>query len=114
MAKGKTSTKGTTVLVDRLWPRGISKEDLRADEWLKDVAPTPQLRKWWNHDPDSFDEFAKRYRAELEENDSDDMETLRSLADIGAVTLLFSAKDREVNHAVVLKDWLESQLNKKN
>ncbi|KKO79926.1 MarR family transcriptional regulator [Corynebacterium striatum] len=114
VAKGETSTKGTTVLVDRLWPRGISKEDLRADEWLKDVAPTPQLRKWWNHDPDSFDEFAKRYRAELEENDSDDMETLRSLADIGAVTLLFAAKDREVNHAVVLKDWLESQLNKKN
>ena len=79
------------------------------DYWLKDVAPSPELRKWWNHDADSFDEFSKRYKSELDANDAEDMENLRRLADKGAVTLIFAAKDREVNHATVLKDWLDAQ-----
>ncbi|HIX78947.1 MAG TPA: DUF488 family protein [Candidatus Corynebacterium faecipullorum] len=105
--KGEEKTHGVTVLVDRLWPRGISKDKLAPDYWFKEVAPSPGLRKWWNHDEDSFDEFKKRYRAELEENDSEDMDELRQLAKDGDVTLLFAAKDREVNHAVVLADYLQ-------
>lgn len=105
---GSEEARDAKVLVDRVWPRGIKKEDLGHDEWLKDAAPSPDLRKWFGHDPDKFDEFAERYRAELDEG-SDDIDRLLELADDGDVTLLFAAKDREVNHAVVLKEWLEKQ-----
>ncbi|HCG2963637.1 TPA: DUF488 family protein [Corynebacterium striatum] len=109
VVKGEAKVTGKSVLVDRLWPRGISKDDLAPDYWLKDVAPSPELRKWWNHDADSFDRFSKRYKSELDANDAEDMETLRDLAEKGAVTLIFAAKDREVNHATVLKEWLDAQ-----
>ena len=99
--------RGAAVLVDKLWPRGVAKERLSYDHWFKDVAPSPGLRKWWGHEADTFEEFARRYRAELDENDGEELEQLRQLAAAGDVTLLFAAKDREVNHATVLKAWLE-------
>ncbi|MGD7003847.1 DUF488 domain-containing protein [Corynebacterium halotolerans] len=100
-----TVVSGVRVLVDRLWPRGIKKKDLDHDEWLKDVAPSPELRKWFNHDPERFEEFSRRYEAELDEG-NEDVDKLVSLAEKGDVTLLYAAKDREHNHAVVLAHWL--------
>ena len=98
---------GTKVLVDRVWPRGIKKEDLGHDEWLKDVAPSTELRKWFDHDEDKFDEFSERYRAELDEG-GEDVDKLLELAK-DDVTLLYAAKDREINQARVLAEWLEEQ-----
>lgn len=106
LLNGEDTARGTKVLVDRVWPRGISKEDLGHDEWLKDAAPSPDLRKWFDHDAEKFEEFAQRYREEFDEG-NDDVEKLEKLADDGDVTLLFAAHDREINHAVVLKAWLE-------
>lgn len=103
---------GARVLVDRLWPRGVSKERAALDDWLKDAAPTPDLRTWWDHDPERMDEFAQRYRAELADgNDAaaDAVARLRDLASgSGGVTLLYGAKDPEVNHAKVLRNYLLS------
>ena len=110
--KGEDSISGTGVLVDRLWPRGIAKADLDYDEWFKDVAPGPELRKWWSHDADSFEEFSRRYRAELDDRESEELTQLLSLAKEGDLTLLFGAADRKINHAVVLKEWLEEHLEK--
>ena len=109
VVKGEDTIEGTGVLVDRMWPRGVAKSDLAYDEWFKDVAPSPELRKWWNHDEDSLDEFARRYKAELDDNDSDELTQLLALSD---ATLLFAAASREINHAVVLKEWLEEHLRK--
>ncbi|WP_052466021.1 DUF488 domain-containing protein [Mobilicoccus massiliensis] len=101
----KAKADGYRVLVDRIWPRGISKEDLAADLWLKEVAPSTELRKWFGHDPDKFDEFARRYRAELDDNDA--VAELRKVVDDhSTVTLLEGAHDREHNQAVVLRDYL--------
>lgn len=92
---------GYRVLVDRLWPRGVSKEDAQLDAWLKDLAPSTKLRKWYDHDPQKFAEFTRRYEEELSEK-----ETL--LADLveksqeGPITLLYAAKDREHNQAIIL------------
>jgi uncharacterized protein YeaO (DUF488 family) len=97
---------GTRVLVDRLWPRGLSREAAKVDLWLKELAPSDKLRHWFNHDPERWPEFRKRYRAELAEN-SEDLETLRRLvAGKKPVTLLFAAKDTEHNNAVALKERL--------
>lgn len=98
---------GRKILVDRLWPRGIRKDDLGQDEWLKEVAPSPELRKWFGHDPARFAEFARRYHDELDAGNKD-IDRLRSLVDEGDITLLYAARDREINHAVVLADWLQS------
>ena len=98
---------GTRVLVDRLWPRGVSKEDAALDRWAKDAAPSDELRNWFDHDPDRWDEFEDRYRDEL--SDRDVVDELRELADDGTVTLLYAATDREHNNAVVLRDVLESE-----
>jgi uncharacterized protein YeaO (DUF488 family) len=96
---------GYRVLVDRLWPRGMTKERAQADEWLRDVAPSTELRKNFRHDPDRFAEFTERYLAELEANPA--TETLRSiLAKHDVVTLLYAAQDTEHNQAVVLRDHL--------
>lgn len=96
---------GFRVLVDRVWPRGVSKEAAALDEWLKDVGPSTDLRTWFGHDPDKFDEFARRYADELDGNEA--WERLQQIvADHGRVTLLFGAKDREHNQAVVLRDLL--------
>lgn len=96
---------GFRVLVDRIWPRGVSKEAAALDEWLKDVGPSNDLRKWFGHDPAKFEEFAKRYEQELAGNE--DWQALQQLvAEHGRVTLLFGAKDREHNQAAVLRDLL--------
>lgn len=96
---------GYRVLVDRLWPRGVSKERAELDEWAKEVAPSPDLRTEWHHAPERFDEFANRYRTELDENDA-----ARTLLAKGEqherVTLLFGARDEHANHAAVLLEWL--------
>ena len=94
---------GTRVLVDRLWPRGVSKADAHLDEWCKEVAPSPELRKWYDHDPDRFDEFSRRYRSELDDGEqADALSHLRDLADDGTVTLLTATKDPDISAATVL------------
>lgn len=97
---------GKRILVDRLWPRGISKDAARIDEWLKEIAPSDELRKWFGHDPARWDEFRERYRRELEAK-AELLEQLRGLAKKGTVTLLFAAKDEAHNNAVVLKEMLD-------
>lgn len=92
------------VLVDRLWPRGISHEDLDA-HWIKDIAPSDELRHWFNHEPAKWDEFRKRYRAELDAN-PDPVAELRALIAKGPVTLVFAAKDETHNNAVALREYL--------
>lgn len=96
---------GKRVLVDRVWPRGISKEDADLDEWLKDIAPSSELRKWFDHDPDKFSDFKKKYKDELKDNDA-----VKELKDMkGTVVLLYGAKDEKHNHAVVLKAYLSEK-----
>jgi uncharacterized protein YeaO (DUF488 family) len=100
---------GTRILVDRLWPRGVRRTELRLDSWYKDVAPSTQLRKWFSHASDRWDEFRRRYFAELDSNPSA-WKSLVDLARSGNVILLYSAKDKEHNNAVALRDYLESKL----
>jgi uncharacterized protein YeaO (DUF488 family) len=97
---------GLRVLVDRLWPRGISKEEARIDRWEKDLAPTTELRRWFGHDPAKWEEFLRRYRAELEGKE-EALARLRREASEGTVTLLYAAKDEEHNNAVALKQYIE-------
>ncbi len=97
---------GRRVLIDRLWPRGISKDEAGIDEWLKEVAPSDELRKWFGHEPARWEEFRRRYREELKVH-GEILERLRSEARKGTVTLLFAAKDAEHNNAVVLKEMLD-------
>lgn len=94
-----------TFLVDRVWPRGIAKADLDVDGWLRDVAPSTELRRWFGHDPQRWAEFRKRYLAELADN-ADAAEPLLAAARDGHLVLLFGAKDTEHNQAVVLREWL--------
>ena len=96
---------GVRVLVDRLWPRGLKKADARIDRWLKDLAPSTELRKWFGHDPARWEEFRKRYRAELA-GKRVQMNELRALAREQPVTLIFAARDEAHNEAVVLRDEL--------
>lgn len=96
---------GYRVLVDRLWPRGVSHERADLDEWCKEIAPSPELRTWWEHDPARMAEFAERYRAELDENPAvGPLEALRQ--DHARITLLYAAHDPAVNHALILRDYL--------
>lgn len=97
---------GKRVLVDGVWPRGIKKEDLEHDEWMKDIAPSTDLRKWFNHDADKWDEFKKRYKKELKDH-KEDLKQLKEDSDGHNVTLLFAAKDEEHNQAVVIKEYIE-------
>lgn len=96
---------GARIFVDRLWARGVSKEKARLDLWLKDIAPSNELRKWFGHDPAKWDEFQQRYRAELEQNPGP-VATLRQKIKEGPVTILYGARDQEHNEAQVLKDYL--------
>ena len=96
---------GRRILVDRLWPRGIKKENARIDLWLKDIAPSNKLRKWFSHDPDKWNEFRKNYKEELK-NKPELLKQLNEESGKGDITLLFSAKDTEYNNAVVLKGVL--------
>ncbi|KOU11656.1 MULTISPECIES: DUF488 domain-containing protein [Streptomyces] len=103
-----TPQDGKRVLVDRLWPRGMSKERAELDEWLRDVAPSADLRRWYHHDPQRYDEFRRRYYAELE--DSDHETALRRLRDLAAhdkVTLLTATKDVDHSEAAALAQWLD-------
>ena len=96
---------GYRVLVDRIWPRGLSKERAAVDEWLKEVAPTTELRRWFDHVPERWPEFRKRYAAELESHE-DALTPLRKRARRGKITLLFGAKEERYNNAVALKAFL--------
>lgn len=100
---------GYRVLVDRLWPRGISKEDAQLDEWLKKVAPSSELRKWFDHDPGKFEEFRNRYKVELIDRE-EPVNKLLEIAGDQPVTLLYAAKDKTHNHAVVLRQFLENRI----
>lgn len=95
------------VLVDRIWPRGLSKEKADLDEWCKEVAPSTELRKWYGHDPERFSEFGRRYRAELEDSErAEALAHLRDLATHGPLTLLTATKHAEISEAVVLAELL--------
>nr|WP_298653667.1 DUF488 family protein [uncultured Proteiniphilum sp.] len=100
---------GYRVLIDRLWPRGVSKENARVDLWLKEIAPSTELRKWYQHDPEKWDEFGKRYRKEL----AGKKELLLQIKDLekehGTLTLLFAAKEKEYSQAAVLIDVLKQK-----
>jgi uncharacterized protein YeaO (DUF488 family) len=96
---------GTRILVDRLWPRGVSKADAAVDRWLKEIAPSTGLREWFGHDPARWQEFRRRYKQELQQHAAE-LEELRALARHGTVTLLYGARDEEHNDAVVLRDVL--------
>lgn len=102
---------GHRVLIDRVWPRGISKDDANLDEWMKDIAPSSSLRKWFNHDPDKFDAFKKSYQKEIQENSEakSKLNELKDIASDGRLVLLYGAKDKEHNHAVVLKEMIEEE-----
>ncbi len=97
---------GQRILVDRLWPRGVSKEKAQLDLWLKDVAPSTELRVWFGHDPEKWQRFRRRYETELRKN----MELVKILADKaknGAITLVYAARDERHNEALVLKQFLD-------
>jgi len=98
---------GTRILVERLWPRGLTKERAALDLWLKDIAPSPDLRKWYGHDVALWPQFEKRYRAELRKR-QDLLDLLRQKEREGVVTFVYAAKDEEHNSALVLKEFLES------
>ena len=101
------ASDGTRVLVERLWPRGISKERAHIDLWLKDVAPSTELRKWFNHDPQKFQEFRRRYETELKSEAAQEALTkLRQIGQQGQLTLVFATRDAVHSNAVVLQDLL--------
>jgi uncharacterized protein YeaO (DUF488 family) len=104
---------GFRVLVDRVWPRGVRKDDLRLDAWLKEVAPSTQLRKWFGHDPDKWTEFKRRFASEL--NDRPEarqaLEELEKRSRQGRVTLVYGARETRYNNAAALKDYLEENAN---
>ncbi len=103
---------GARFLVERLWPRGVKKDSLALEAWLKDVAPSTNLRKWFSHDPAKWSEFRRRYFEELRTNPQP-WEPLLAAARRGRVTLVYSSHDTEHNNAVALKDFLEKKLGKK-
>jgi uncharacterized protein YeaO (DUF488 family) len=96
---------GYRVLIDRIWPRGVSKEQARLDEWARELAPSAELRRWFGHDPAKFDEFRRRYRDELAAQ-GEKLRELRGRAHEGTLTLIYSARDTEHNDAVVLAELL--------
>jgi uncharacterized protein YeaO (DUF488 family) len=103
---------GARFLVERLWPRGVKKQDLKLDGWLKDVAPSSGLRRWFGHDPGKWTDFRRRYVRELKRNE-DAWRPLLASALGGRITLVYSAHDTEHNNAVVLKTFLEAKLRRR-
>jgi uncharacterized protein YeaO (DUF488 family) len=99
---------GRRILVDRLWPRGLSKEKAGVDLWLKEIAPSSGLRKWFGHDPKRWSEFQHRYRSELDSN-GEALQSLKDAVGKGPATLLYGARDEQHNHAVVLRDLLHKR-----
>lgn len=102
------ATDGTRILVDRLWPRGLTKEKAAADLWLKEVAPSTELRKWFGHDPGRWRSFRSRYRTELK-HQSTPLQLIRRKAKAGVVTLIYGARDQEHNEAVILREFLAAR-----
>lgn len=103
--KQPAADDGVRILIDRLWPRGLSKAEVAADRWMKDIAPSTELRRWFGHDPEKWPEFRRRYGEELRQH-PELLDEIRSLAKEDTVTLVFSARDEEHNDAVVLKETL--------
>lgn len=99
---------GTRILVDRLWPRGVSKEEARIDFWPKEVAPSNELRKWYGHDPERWEDFKERYFAELDEG-PEGLEELLERVREGPVTFVYSSKERRFNNARALREYVESR-----
>jgi uncharacterized protein YeaO (DUF488 family) len=99
---------GTRILVDRLWPRGLTKEKAAIDLWLKDLAPSTELRKWFGHDPKKWRSFRRRYRTELKQH-ADQLRLIKRKAKKGVITLIYGARDQEHNEAVVLKQLLTTR-----
>jgi len=114
-AYDSSPTRGKRVLVDRLWPRGLSKLSLHLDLWLRDVGPSNELRKWFGHDPKRWNEFRRRYRAELHDcaPQAAAVHQLEQLARRGPITLLYGARDQEHNEAVVLQEVLLDSIKAK-
>jgi uncharacterized protein YeaO (DUF488 family) len=106
-----SKTDGQRILVERLWPRGVKKEKLELSSWLKEVAPSTELRQWFNHDPARWREFQQRYRAELDQH-PDAWQPILEAASQGKVTLLFSSHDAEHNNVVALKAYLDEKIGK--
>jgi uncharacterized protein YeaO (DUF488 family) len=104
-------TDGFRVLVDRLWPRGVKKEEAKLDEWLKDIAPSDELRKWFDHDPDKWDEFKRRYRGELASKEGL-VNKLIEDAKGKDITLLYASRETRYNNVMVLKDVLEERTSR--
>jgi uncharacterized protein YeaO (DUF488 family) len=102
----KEKSDGFRVLVDRIWPRGLKREDAHFDVWMKEIAPSTALRKWFNHDPEKWEEFNEKYKSELKQSPHLE-ELLGYLKEHKTVTLIYGAKDEQHNQAVVLKDFLE-------
>ena len=98
-----------TILVDRLWARGISKDNVKINLWAKEIAPSTELRKWFNHDEEKFDEFSKKYIEELNNNENAIL-FLENLLEHENITLLYSAKDKMHNNAVVLEKWIKDKI----
>jgi uncharacterized protein YeaO (DUF488 family) len=96
---------GKRVLVDRLWPRGVKKTEAKIDAWMKEIAPSAELRKWFAHDPHRWAEFRRRYKEELKEH-TDEIARLRTIAEDGRLTLVFAARDEAHNDAVVLRELI--------
>jgi uncharacterized protein YeaO (DUF488 family) len=103
------SSDGKRFLVERLWPRGMKKEKLKMDSWVKDVAPSHELRQWFNHDPERWEEFQRRYRKELE-NHEEAWGMILEAGKTGNVTLIYSARDEQHNNAAALKKYLEEKM----
>ncbi len=104
---------GFRILVDRVWPRGVSKDAARIDLWLKEIAPSTALRKWFGHDPAKWDEFRRRYAEELRHN-PDAVQQLWEYVDRGPVTLVYGAKDENHNQAAALQEYLAREAKKRN
>ena len=109
----RTNARGKRILVDRLWPRGVSKDALKLDLWLRELAPSNELRKWFGHDPRRWEEFERRYYSELQRPErQEQLHELLALARKGPVTLLYGARDDEHNEAVALRKFLEGSTKK--
>ncbi|MDI6852500.1 MAG: DUF488 family protein [Deltaproteobacteria bacterium] len=105
------ASDGERYLVDRLWPRGVSKAQAKLTDWLKELAPSDELRKWFDHDPKRWEEFRERYISELEKSGNLDLlDNLAQKAQTASVTLVYAAKDQEHNNAVVLKNLIEERM----
>ncbi len=102
---------GVRILVDRLWPRGMTKERARLDEWLKDLTPSPELRVWFGHEESKFKDFATSYKAELDNNPraQEIIQQLIAKNKDGTITLLYAAKDPKVNHALILQEYIQGK-----